>query len=97
MEVNLTLGMAENLYLACPKIREPFLRLPYWNVLMYTVPGQNLSSNALFTPKMDIFNKTILNTAYIKTLEIFLSARESLSIQTSMGRNVRNQSSFHGS
>jgi len=52
-----------------------------------TARGQNFSSDALFTPKMDIF----------KTLEIFLSARESLSIQTSISRSVRNQSSFHGS
>ena len=46
------------------------------------------------TPKMDIFKQTILNTAYIKTLEIFLSARESLYIQTSISRSVRNQSPF---
>ena len=62
-----------------------------------TVRGQNLSSDALFTPKMDIFKQTILNTAYIKTLEIFLSARESLSIQTSISRSVGNQSRLHGS
>ena len=41
-----------------------------------TVRGQNYSSDALFTPKMDIFKQRILNTAYIKTLEIFPSARE---------------------
>jgi len=62
-----------------------------------TVRGQNFSSDALFTPKMDIFKQTILNTAYIKTLEIFLSARESLSIQTSISRSVSNQSRLHGS
>ena len=61
------------------------------------VRGQNFSSDALFTPKMDIFKQTILNTAYIKTLENFLLARKSLSIQTSISRSVRNQSSFHGS
>jgi len=64
-------------------------------VVEYTVRGQNLSSDALFTPKMDIFKPTILNTAYIKTLEIFLSARESLSIQTSISRSVSNQSCLH--
>jgi len=32
---------------------------------------QKYSSDTLFTPKMDIFKQTILNTAYIKTLEIF--------------------------
>jgi len=37
---------------------------------------QKDSSDALFTPKMDAFKQTILNTAYIKTLEIFPSARE---------------------
>ena len=62
-----------------------------------TVRGQNFSSDALFTPKMDIFKQTILNTAYIKTLEIFLSARESLSIQISISRSVGNQSRLHGS
>ena len=45
-----------------------------------------------FTPKIDIFKQTILNTAYIKTLEIFPSARESLSIPTSTSKSVRNQS-----
>ena len=30
----------------------------------------------LFTPKMDIVKQTILNTAYIKTLEVFPSGRE---------------------
>ena len=63
-----------------------------------TARGQNFSFDALFTPKMDIFKQTILNTAYIKTLEeIFLSAKESLSIQTSISRSVGNQSSFHSS
>ena len=38
--------------------------------------AQKDSSDALFTPKMDVFKQTILNTAYIKTLEIFPSARE---------------------
>jgi len=37
---------------------------------------QKDSSYALFTPKMDTFKQTILNTACIKTLEIFPSARE---------------------
>ena len=62
-----------------------------------TVRGQNFSSDALFTPKMDIFQQTILNTAYIKTLEIFWPTRESLSIQTSISRSLRNQSRLHGS
>ena len=62
-----------------------------------TVRGQNFSSDALFTPKMDIFKQTILNTAYIKTLEIFLLARESLSIQISISRSVSNQSRLHDS
>jgi len=58
-----------------------------------TVRGQKGSSDALFTPKIDIFKQTFLNTAYIKTLEeIFPSARESLSIQTSTSRSARNQS-----
>jgi len=60
----------------------------------FTVRGQKGSSDALFTPKMDIFKQTILNTASIKTLEIFLSVRESLSIKTSSSRSVRNQSCF---
>jgi len=47
-----------------------------------TVRGQNLSSDAVLTPKMDIFKQTILNTGYIKTLKILLSAREWLSVQT---------------
>ena len=42
----------------------------------YIIRGKKYSSDALFTPKMDIFKRTILNTAYIKTLEIFPSARE---------------------
>jgi len=46
---------------------------------------------------MDIFKRTILNTAYIKALEIFLLDRESLSIQTSISRSVSNQSRLHGS
>jgi len=62
-----------------------------------TVRGKNFSSDAVFTPKMDIFKQTILNTAYIKTLKIFLSARESLSVQTSISRSVSNQSRLHGS
>jgi len=61
-----------------------------------TVRGQNFSSDALFTPNIDIFKQTILNTAEIRALEIFQSARESLSIQTS-SRSVRNQSCLHGS
>ena len=58
---------------------------------------QKYSSDTLFTPKMDIFKQSILNTAYIKTLEIFLSAREPLSIQASISRSVSNQSRLHGS
>jgi len=58
---------------------------------------QKYSSDTLFTPKMDIFKQTILNTAYIKTLEIFPSARESLSIQTYKSRSVRNQICLQGS
>jgi len=58
---------------------------------------QKYSSDTLFTPKMDIFERTILNTAYIKTLEILPSARESLSIQTSESRSVRNQICLQGS
>ena len=46
------------------------------NRLDFTVRGQKDSSDALFAPKMDIFKQTILNTAYIKILEIFLPARE---------------------
>ena len=53
---------------------------------------QTDSSDALFTPKIDIFKQTILNTAHVKTLEVFPSARESLSIQTSASRSVWNQS-----
>ena len=37
---------------------------------------------------MDTFKQTILNTACIKTLEIFPSARELLSIETSASRSV---------
>ena len=36
----------------------------------YTVRGQKGSFDALFTPKTDTFKRTILNTAYIKTLSI---------------------------
>jgi len=57
-----------------------------------TVRGQKGSSDALFTPKTDIFKQTILNTSCIKTLEIFPSARESLSIETSSSRSVGDQS-----
>ena len=57
-----------------------------------TVRGQKGSSEALLTPKIDSFKQSILNTAYIKTLEIFSSARKSLSIETSAGKGVRNQS-----
>ena len=60
-----------------------------------TVRGKKGSSDALFTPKIDIFKQTILNTAYIKTLEIFPSARQSLSIETSASRSVGNQSCLH--
>ena len=38
---------------------------------------------------MPIFKQTILNTAYIKTLEIFPTARESLFIETSASRSVK--------
>ena len=62
---------------------------------LYKVRVQKFSSDALFTPKIDIFKQTILNTAYIKTLEIFPSAKESLYIQTSTSKSVRNQSCFH--
>jgi len=41
-----------------------------------TVRGQNFSSDALFTPGMDIFKQRTLNTVYIKTLESFPLARE---------------------
>ena len=71
------------------------LRSNAW--LFDTVRGQNFSSDALFALGVDIFQQTILNTAYIKTLEISPSARESLSIQTSISRSVRNQSRLHGS
>ena len=57
----------------------------------HKVRVQKYSSDARFTPKMDIFKQTILNTAYIKTLEIFPSARESLSVQNSASRIVKNQ------
>jgi len=62
-----------------------------------TVWGQNLSSDAVCKPKIAIFKQTIVNTAYIKTLEIFLSAGESLSVQTSISSSVGNQSRLHGS
>ena len=52
---------------------------------------QKDSSDTRFTPKMDILKQTILNTPYIKTLKIFPSARESLSVQTSTSRSVKNQ------
>jgi len=58
---------------------------------------QKYSSDTLFTPKMDIFKRTILNPAYVKTPEILPSARESLSIQTSESRSVRNQICLQGS
>ena len=57
-----------------------------------TVWGQKGSSDDLFTPKMATFKQTILNTSYIKTLEIFPPARESLSTETSASRSVWNQS-----
>ena len=60
--------------------------------LVGKVRVQKYWSDTLFTPKIDIFKEAILNTAYVKTLEIFPSARESLSIQTSTSRSVRNQS-----
>ena len=53
---------------------------------------QKYSSDVRFTPKMYIFKQIILNTAYIKIVEIFLSTRESSFIQTSTYRSVRNQS-----
>jgi len=56
---------------------------------------QKFSSDALFTPKMDIFKQTILNIACIKTLEIFPSVRESLYIQNSTSKSVRNRSCLH--
>ena len=52
---------------------------------------QKYSSDTFFTPKIDIFKQTIPNTSYVKRLEIFPSARESLSIQTFKSRSVRNQ------
>ena len=57
--------------------------------MIITVQGPNYWSDALFTPKTDIFKQNILNTAYIKTLEIFPSAEEWLSIQTSGGGSTR--------
>ena len=53
---------------------------------------QKYSSDALFTPKMNIFKQTILNTAYIKTREKFPLVRKSLPIQTITSRSVGNQS-----
>ena len=47
--------------------------------------------------KWTFFERTILNTAYIKTLEILPSAREPLSIQTSESRSVGNQICLQGS
>ena len=63
-----------------------------WSPLHCEVRVRGDSSDALFTPKIDILKQTILNTACIKTLEIFPPARESLCIQTSTSRTVRNQS-----
>ena len=57
----------------------------------HKVRVQKDSSDTRFTPKIDSFKQTILNTAYIKTLEIFPSARELLSVQTSASRSVKNQ------
>src|SRR5205807_3568013 len=54
------------------------------------VRRQRFSSDAHFTPT-DIFKQTILTTAFIKTLEIFPSAIESLSIQSSTSGSLRNQ------
>ena len=61
----------------CPMIKYTVFIL-FEQHAIYTVRGQNLSSDALFTLQMDVFKQTIINTAYIKTLEIFLSAREAL-------------------
>ena len=63
--------------------------LAFWR---HKVQVQKDLSDALFTPKMDIFKQTILNTAHIKALEIFPLARESLFILTSTSRSIRNQS-----
>ena len=62
-----------------------------WPARQIKVRVQKDSSDTRFTPKMAIFKHTILNTPYIKTLEIFLSARESLPVQTSASRSVRNE------
>ena len=53
---------------------------------------QKYSSDTRFTPQMAIFKQTIHSTAFIKILEIFPSARESLSVQPSASRSVKNQS-----
>jgi len=58
---------------------------------------QKYASDTLFTPKMDIFKQSILNTAYIKTLEMFPSARESLAIQTYKHRSISDQICLQGS
>ena len=46
-----------------------------------------------FYTKNGYFKQTIPKTAYIKTLEIFPSVWQSLSIETSASRSIRNQSS----
>ena len=58
------------------------------------VRGQNYLSDTFFTLKMDTLKHTILNTAYIETLEIFPLARKSLPIHSSTSRSTRNQSCF---
>ena len=93
-------------YLSSPKVTLPdltalarfgqlIISVSIWYVRTCSflkVRVQKDSSDALFTPKIVIFKQTILNTAYVKTLEIFPSARESLPIQTSASRSVWNQS-----
>lgn len=48
-----------------------------------------------FDKKIDILKWTIPNAACMKTLQIFPSAREWLSIQPSRSRSTRNQSCLH--
>src|ERR1700761_3271425 len=80
-------------------MREPLVEfiniLAMHESILLKVRVQKDSSDALFTPKMEVSKQTILNTAYVKILEIFPSSRESLYIQNCASKSVGNQSCLH--
>ena len=65
--------------------------LPSWTWFILQQGDKTFRPMPFLHQKWTFLNKQFSTLAYIKTLEIYLSARESLSIQTSISRSVRNE------